>query len=155
MTWWGPSEVLNFAKRAGFDNHDAKRAAAIALATTAGADHWEWSDLTVPSTAAKGLFGVPTELVARVSGGDQFNPSESAATLRKLFTLAGQKWGWHPSVKSDGGSMVRRTLDALDLDGMWSARPGHMFNARQHLADATYTSKRIDAIMSRFPVPNA
>lgn len=151
MTWWGPGEVLKFAKGAGLDNHDAKRAAAIAVAVTGGADHWEWTDVAVPDQSVRGLFAIPAELVTRVNRGNQFDPEESALTIRKLFTLAGGKWGWHPGVKADGGANVKRTLDALDLDGLWTAKPGHMFNARAHLADRTYTSKRIDNYLAQFP----
>lgn len=152
MTWWSPLRVLQYAREAGFDNESAKRAATVALVASGGADHHAWDTPGVPGSAQNGLWAIPAGLVASVDGGDQFSPVESAATAFSLWHTCGRKFGWHPVVQADGGAMVWRTLDALDLDGLWTTTPKVMFSSLEHLRTMRYHSARIDKILSNYPV---
>lgn len=152
MTWWTPLDIHTFARKAGFDNHDANRATALALAATSGADHHDWTDPTNPVPAQQGLWAIPADLVASVGGGDQFSPGESAATARALFRQAGGKWAWHPVWTADAGALVRRTLDALDLDNLWGKDVKTVYGSVAALKVFKYSSPRTESFLARFPV---
>jgi hypothetical protein len=155
MTWWSPLKVLEFAREAGFDNDSAHKAATVALVTSSGADHHSWETPGVEQSGQNGLWGIPEGLVEEVSGGDQFDPRSSAATALALYLRYGRKWNWHPVVRSDGGALCARTLDALNLDRLWVAKPAVMFASLDHLRDLTYTSARIKKVLSMHPIsPN-
>jgi len=152
VTWWRPIDVAQMAKAAGFDGHDAKRAAAVAIAATAGADHYVFDDPTSPAISCRGLWAIADADVAQVGGGDQMNPAESAATTRMLFRANGATWAWHAVYAADAGSLVARTLDALELDGLWLARPAKTFATLDLMRHRSYSSPRIVRALSRYPV---
>jgi hypothetical protein len=152
MTWFAPLEVLNFARKAGFDNEQAKRAATVALVVSSGADHYRWQTPGVDGSFQSGLWGIPQVLVDEIGAGDQMSAMESAATARSLWRAHGNRWDWHPVVAADAGATVRRTLDALDLDNLWNARSKAAYSQLDALRKCTYTSKRTRAILARFPV---
>lgn len=152
MTWWNPLQTLAYARAAGFDNEDAKRAATVALVASQGADHYDWSDPGVPESAQKGLFGLPVHLVAALGDYDLKSPTTSAALAWQLWRAANRKWDWHPVVKADGGAMVKRTLAALDLDNRWTDTARSAFSMVGDLRRFAYTSDRIEKYMRQFPV---
>ncbi len=151
MTWWAPLDVLRFAREAGWDNDQGKRAATVALVATSGADHYLWDTPGVPGSDMVGLWGLPLSDVQSVGGGDQMSPRESAQTARALWIANGRKWEWHPVVQSDAGATVRRTLDALDLDNLWGASAKQAYGQLHSLRKFLYQSKRTRAIMAKFP----
>jgi hypothetical protein len=153
MTWFAPLEVFSFARKAGFDNEQAKRAATVALVATSGADHYRWDTPGVPDTGSSGLWGIPDPLVAGSTNLDQFLASNSAATAWHIWRAHGDRWDWHPVVANDAGATVRRTLDALDLDNLWNARSKAAYSQLDALRKCTYTSKRTRAILARSLIP--
>jgi hypothetical protein len=151
MTWWPPLDVLGFALSAGWSNDDAKRAATVALVASQGADHHTYDPACGPGFVQRGLWSISAAQVDSVGGGDQLHPLTSAQTARALWLDCGRKWSWHPVVAGDGGALVWRTLDALNLDNLWSASAKESWKAVAHLRDLTYTSKRIERIMAQYP----
>jgi hypothetical protein len=153
MSYWAPLEILGFARKAGFDNVDAKYATAISLVATGGADHYQHDTPGVAGSGLYGLWGLPLSDTGAVSVSDLMSVACSGQRLRECFVSNGRRWNWHPAYKSDAGAAVRRTWDALELDGLWTAKRSHMFGAMQHLRDADYRSDRINKILSLYP-PN-
>jgi len=151
VTWWAPLDVLKYAKAAGWDNDTAKRAATVALVASNGADHHVWDPGCGPEFVQSGLWSLSAALVVSAEGGDQLDPAESAATAFSLWHNRGRHWSWHPVVSADGGALVRRTLDALDLDNLWGARAAVVYGSLAHLRTMTYTSKRIERILAQYP----
>jgi hypothetical protein len=151
VTYFGPLDVLQFAKNAGFDNDTAKQAAAVALVATSGCDHYFHETPGVPDSSYAGLWGLPLKLCPGLTVSDLQSVAKSGQAVRELYRANGSEWGWHPAWRSDAGGAVRRTLDALNLDNLWTAKPKMAYAALEHLRSFTYHSDRIDKILSQYP----
>ena len=153
MTWWNPMEIYQFARAAGFGNDTAKKAAAVAVVATQGADHYTWAVEGAPETAQAGLWGLPLASCPDRSQSDLLNPATAAQVARELWRAAGNTWDWHPVYVPDAGAMLKRTYDALDKDGLWVAKAPHIFAVVGDLRRHSYTSPRLEQVYKQLTGP--
>lgn len=150
--WWNPQQILGYARQGGFDAQRAKTAAAVSLVATQGADHYRWSDPTTPGVDQRGLWALTPDQGAAQGVDDLMVPTDSARALYGLWADAGGSFDWHPVVAADNGRMVACTLDALEHDGLWLAKAGHMFGVIGDIRRFQYSGRYGQQVAARFGI---
>lgn len=128
MTWWPPGDVLQFCQKAGWQGEQARQAAAVALASSNGADHHHWCPTDTPGVDQRGLFGLDVQRVDLDEPHTLFDPHANAQAAYGLWAHFGKSWQWHPVYAATNGAAVRAFLLALDTDQGWRSKPGPFFN---------------------------
>lgn len=120
MTTWGGREVQAFARAAGFDAVEAKRAACVAFAATSWRDHFESSIPGVPVLSAWGLWAINPTVAGLFNPRDLFSPYISAQVVRRLWREAGEVWDFHPIVRAFGGALIPAAWRAIEAANLWN-----------------------------------
>ena len=126
MTTWGGLDVTGFARAAGFDPVQAKRATAIAFAVSGFNDHYFSGIAGVPSMDQVGLWGLHPDALPTQGPMALYDPATSARVLHSLWANSGESFLWMPVFQLHGGSEVIAAWQALDRGRLWQTRAKSM-----------------------------
>lgn len=154
MTFWAPGEVRKFVLAAGWNGREAEKAVAVAMATSQGADHWQWASESTPDVDQRGLFGLDVRHWDGQALPDLHNPQTNANLASWLWTQNGRNWDWHPVVRVNGGDYVRSVLSYLLADNGFSDSNKSAYNRVVGLEHSQHVNDRLKDLLSRMsPAP--
>ena len=99
MKWDDPS-VAGFARQAGWQGGDVALATAVALATSAGDDAYEYAAPFHLPGLFVGLWGVDVETFPEFDASLMRNPVYNAEAAHSIWLRLGRSWGWNAAYNS-------------------------------------------------------
>lgn len=148
---WDAHQIANVARAAGFDHADTVTATAVALATSGGLDHYDYSPGSPGSGRYVGLWGIDTDRWPWYRSRPLEVPAVSARTV---WELCRDHRGWHWSPTYEAGSWQHfvdyaGTEATRTHDGQIVGAPVTLYDNRHRYAD---TIARIRAERATLPV---